>query len=173
MTNPSIISPLAERVLTRIHTEKVVPRARWTFILANYIFWILGGVAVFLGALAFAAATFEAANAGWRSASAAEPARPLRFLFEVAPYLWALALLLFTLLEYVTIRHTRRGYRYPLGILALGAIVASLALGSVLYALGFGRTLACFVHAPPEIETAVALERSDICKGIRPYTRLR
>lgn len=163
-------SPLAERILTRIETEKVVPRSRWTFVAINYLFWTLGGVAVFFGSLAWSAAIFEAAHAGWRSALPADP-RPLQFLFETAPYLWALALLLFIALGYATIRRTSRGYRYPIGLLALGAIAASIALGSILYALGFGRTVACFTHAPfgASAEIILSAERSDICKGMSPY----
>lgn len=164
--------PLSERVLTRIEAERVVPRARWTFVARNYVFWMLGGFAVFLGALAFAGGVFESSHAGWR-VEGLSATRPFAFLFELALYLWTLALLLCIALGYLTIRHTARGYRYSIGLLALTAIIVSLFLGGVLYVLDFGRAVACSVPMPFRAETTIAGERNELCRGTRPYTQFQ
>ncbi len=128
---------LAQRVLDRITTEKVTPRPRWEFLFKNYSFWTLGAAAVALGAVAFSAALFEVENAGW-SLYAATHADLLRFFLDVVPLLWVAALAAFILIGYANIRHTRRGYRYPLALIALGAVLTSVTLGTGLYATGLG-----------------------------------
>lgn len=129
--------PLARRVLERIKGEHLVPRPRWEFIFKNYFFWTLGGLAVALGALAFSATLFEIQNVDWRL-SAATHADFLSFFLAAAPFLWVSALALFMLIGYINVRRTKHGYRYPLTVIALGAILTSLALGTGLYATGLG-----------------------------------
>ena len=128
---------LAARIFERIEGDKLTPRPRWEFVFKNYVFWTLGAVAVVLGAFAFAAGVFEVQNAGWSYATATHPDF-LTFFLAVAPFLWIVALVLFISLGYVNIRRTERGYRYPLAVIAIGAVLTSVALGSGLYAAGFG-----------------------------------
>ncbi len=128
---------LAARILERIEGDRLKPRPRWEFVFKNYVFWTLGAIAVALGAFAFAAAVFEVQNAGWNLAAATHPDF-LTFFLAVAPFLWVIALALFVVLGYANIRRTRRGYRYPLAVIALGAVLTSVALGSGLYAAGLG-----------------------------------
>ena len=129
--------PLARRVLDRIATDHVSPRPRWEFLFKNYSFWTFGALAVALGSLAFSAALFEIENAGW-SLYVATHTNLFRFFLDVVPLLWAAALAAFVLIGYVNIRHTRRGYRYPLALIALGAVLTSVTLGTGLYAAGLG-----------------------------------
>ena len=132
--------PLSERVLRRIESEGLEPRPRWVYLAKSYGFWALGALAVVLGALAFSAALFEVENAGW-SMFAVTHGDLLSFFFAAAPFLWVAVLTLFLLLGYVNIRKTKRGYRYPLAVIALGAVLTSLTLGTALYATGFGGEL--------------------------------
>ena len=128
---------LARKVLKRISGEHLVPRPRWEFIFKNYFFWIFGAFAVALSALAFSAMLFDIQNVDWRL-SAATHANFLAFFLEAAPFLWAGALILFILVSYVNVRRTAHGYRYSLVVIALSAVLASLVLGSALYASGLG-----------------------------------
>ena len=128
---------LARKVLKRISGEHLVPRPRWEFIFKNYFFWIFGAFAVALSALAFSAMLFDIQNVDWRL-SAATHANFLAFFLEAAPFLWAGALILFILVGYANVRRTAHGYRYSLAVIALGAVLASLVLGSALYASGLG-----------------------------------
>ena len=128
---------LAVRVLHRIKAEDVHLRPRWEFLLKHYTFWTMGVVAVILGAIAFSAALFEVENTTWRLYMATHP-NLLSFVFAVAPFLWVIALAIFMLIGYATIRHTNRGYRYPLVLIAVGAVLTSVTLGTALYAAGYG-----------------------------------
>lgn len=128
---------LAKRVFARITEEHLTPRPRWEFVFENYFFWGLGAFAVLLGASAFSAIIFEVANVDWRL-SGVTHSDFVSFFFDAAPILWVIVFALFLLIGYLNVRRTNHGYRYPLKVIALGAILTSLTLGSAMFASGFG-----------------------------------
>ena len=153
-------TPLAGRVLKRIAGEHLVPRPRWEFLLKNYFFWALGALAVILGALAFSATLFEIANVDWRL-SPATHTDFFSFFLAAAPFLWVFALAFFILVGYINVRRTEYGYRYPLAIIAFGAVLTSISLGSGLYAIGFGAQLDESIgDHPPFYRPILVQERS-------------
>lgn len=147
----------AKRVLDRIEGEGLSPRPRWEFIFKNYVFWTLGALAIALGALAFAAGLFEVENAGWQY-FAATHGDFFTFFLQAAPFLWVVALGLFLVIGYANIRRTKRGYRYPLAFIALGAVLTSLTLGTALYAAGFGEEIEEGIGDHPPIYRPIILE---------------
>jgi hypothetical protein len=130
----------SRRILNRIEGEHLTPRPRWEFVLRNYVFWILGFLAVLLGAFAFSAGLFEVENSGWRY-YAATHSDFQTFFFAVAPFLWVFILVLFLVLGYVNIHRTNNGYRYPLSLIAIGAVLTSVTLGSFFFVFGIGGAL--------------------------------
>ncbi len=128
---------LIERVLKNIEEKHLTPRPRYEFILKNYFFWTLGALAVAFGALAFSATLFEIQNVDWRL-SVATHSSFFSFFLSAAPFVWIITLVLFILIGYINVRRTNHGYRYPLSIIAIGAVLTSIALGTALYAIGFG-----------------------------------
>lgn len=160
MPTPLPEKTLASRILEKIGEDRVTVRPRWEFLFKNYVFWFLGTVAVLLGAVAFSAAIFEVENAGWQYFSATH-GDFVTFFFAAAPFLWAAALLLFVALGYVNIRRTSRGYRYPLAVIALGAILTSVTLGTALYVAGYGGDIEEVIgDHPPFYRPVLAAERS-------------
>ncbi|HVW82458.1 MAG TPA: hypothetical protein VHC68_00720 [Candidatus Paceibacterota bacterium] len=160
MTTDHQSGSLAKRVLDRIEGERVRPRPRWEFLARDWFFWLLGGVSVALGAVAIAAALFEVANADWRF-WAATHGDFMNFFLSAAPFLWILALALFILVGYVNIRRTRRGYRYPFWLIALGAVLTSAVLGGALFAAGLGEPIEEAVgDHPPFYRPIEAAERA-------------
>ena len=151
---------LACRVLDRITDEHVTPRPRWEFLMKNYVFWTLGTIAVLFGAVACSAMLFEITNADWRL-SVATHTDPVSFFFAVAPFLWIGMLAIFVFVGYMNVRSTRHGYRYPLALIALGAVLTSLTLGSGLYVAGFGATIEESIgDHPPFYRPIMMRERS-------------
>ncbi len=136
-THPHNDDKLAKRVFDRITEEHLIPRPRWEFVFKNYFFWGLGVVAVAIGAIAFSAIIFEVQNADWQYAFVTH-SDLFSFFLDAAPFLWVAVLALFVGIGYLNVRKTNHGYRYPLSIIALGAVLTSLALGSALYEKGFG-----------------------------------
>ncbi len=151
---------LARRVLDRIRDERLAPRPRWEFLFKNYFFWGLGALAVLLGAFAFSAVIFELESVDWRLAPVTHSSF-FSFFLDAAPFLWVSALALFLIIGYVNVRRTKHGYRYPLTVIALGAILTSLALGSALYVAGLGGAVEGIAgDHPPFHRPILAEERS-------------
>lgn len=136
-TPQSSPDPFARRVLNRIVDEHLAPRPRWEFLFKNYFFWTLGVLAVVLGALAFSAALFRIKNAGWQLSSVTHGDLG-QFIFDAAPVLWVVVFGVFLAIGYLNVRWTIHGYRYPLALIAIGAMLTSIALGAGLYATGLG-----------------------------------
>ena len=84
---------------------------------------------------------------------------------QVAPLLWTLALALFLALGYANIRRTKRGYRYPLPLIALGAVLTSMALGFGLYASGAGGAIEAGIGDHPPFYRPIALEERSWWQG--------
>jgi len=59
-------------------------------------------------------------------------------LLLTLPYFWLIFLGLFVFVIYYNIKHTKRGYRYPIWLILLSSIIASIALGEVLFAFNIG-----------------------------------
>lgn len=140
MDNHSTKDTFAKRVLARITDEHLAPRPRWEFLFKNYFFWGLGALAVVLGAFAFSAMFFEVANVDWNLALVTHSTF-LAFFFDAAPFLWAGALIVFIFIGYLNVRWTNHGYRYPLTLIAVGAVLTSIVLGMALFAVGLGSTV--------------------------------
>lgn len=151
---------LVSRVLDRITGEGLTPRPRWAFLLENYVFWGLGALAVVLGATAFAAGLFEVENVGWRLYTVTH-SDFASFFFESVPSLWVVALALFIFIGYMNIRRTRKGYRYSLALIALGAVLTSIPLGTLLYAAGVGERVEGVIgDHPPFYRPIMVRERA-------------
>jgi hypothetical protein len=72
-----------------------------------------------------------------------------------------ITLALFILIGYVNIRSTNHGYRYSLTVLALGAVLTSLALGGGLYMTGLGGEVEEIIgDHPPFYRPIIATQRS-------------
>ncbi len=127
----------AKRVLERIEGEQVHPRPRWEFAVKNYLFWALGALAVFLGALAVSAILFEMTSIDWRLASATHGSLGA-LAFAAVPYVWIGALFVFIGVGYRNVRLTKHGYRYRIGVIALVSVLGALSLGSILHFGGLG-----------------------------------
>ncbi len=129
---------LATRVLTEIEHKHVTPRARWTYTFRNHALWIAAVLAIVVAALSAAAMIFILANAGWRYAPATKGSI-FSLLLVVLPSVWLGALILFIIAGYWNIRHTVRGYRYPLSFIVIGVALLAVLTGAVLFSAGFGQ----------------------------------
>lgn len=137
MNNTSAPRNIASSVLSRIDKEGITPTPRWHFLLRESSVWTLGGLAVLFGSFAVAAIIFVALDSDWEFYEATHD-NLLTFAVAVMPYTWLIALLVFGVLAYESVRHTKRGYRYSLPVMVLGSVGASVVCGSTLYALGVG-----------------------------------
>lgn len=133
-------TPLKERIFERIETENVCPRSRWFFRSRECFVWALWLLSVVIGALAIAVSVFVVSHHQYALYEATHE-NFLTFLVDTLPYLWIVVFGIMVFVAVYNLRHTSRGYRYPLPYILASSIILSFAGGSALQFFGFGYTI--------------------------------
>lgn len=129
---------LADKVLSRIEEEHVVPRSRWYFWVKDRALWVLLVGCLVIGAASAAAMLFVFANAGWEYRALTHDGWA-SFLLETAPIVWISICIGVVVAVIENIRHTKTGYRYSFSLLLGFGILATLVGGVFFYLSGFGK----------------------------------
>lgn len=140
MENDIRREPLADKVLERIEEERVVPKPRWQFDLADRLFWFVGAACLVLGMLVAAGVLFRFANAGWEF----EPVTHgnfIEFFSQIVPAIWLVVLVGVVILAYENFRRTKHGYRSTLATVIGLSLLSALLGGALLYAAGVGQVV--------------------------------
>ena len=124
-------------IFERIERESISPRPRWHFLFREGVVISLGVFAVTVGSLAVAAILFEMRNAWWGFYDATHESF-LGFFVDALPYVWLVGFALFAAVAYLSVRYTKRGYRYPLHIILGSSVALSGVCGVIFYSTGFG-----------------------------------
>lgn len=139
-TNSKAAFDLTSQVLGKLETEAVTPRARWVYLTEEYALWVFWATTVVLGALSVAVALFVLSRQ--RFALFELTHRDFStFAVDVLPTLWLVLFVSMVIFAVFNMRHTKRGYRYPLWQILGSSMVLSLVLGSVLHLAGAGFSL--------------------------------
>lgn len=132
--------PLKATLLSRIEHEHVCPRSRLFFLGREFLLWSLWLLSVVVGALAVAVTLFVVLHTQYAFYEATHE-NFFTFMIEALPYLWILTFVVMVYAAVYQIRHTKRGYRYPLWMIMASSVVLSFASGSALQLFGFGYEL--------------------------------
>jgi hypothetical protein len=133
----SPLHSLSSSVLERIEEEQITPRARGVFLSRDFAIWTLWLLSVLLGAVSIAV-TLSVLAHGWFTLYEITHDTASRFWLEALPYAWLLVFLAMTIAGIYNLRHTKRGYRYPLTVVLLSSLGGSVGLGLLLQTIGFG-----------------------------------
>ncbi|OGG86185.1 hypothetical protein A2392_01855 [Candidatus Kaiserbacteria bacterium RIFOXYB1_FULL_46_14] len=128
---------LKESILSRLEKEGIEPRSRLYWLSHEYALWGAWGATVLCGALALSVASFASLHIGYALYEAAHD-NFLTFLFDALPYLWLVTFFLLVAAAYFNLRHTKRGYRYPIVLVVGSSIGFSVLGGGLLHWLGAG-----------------------------------
>jgi hypothetical protein len=134
------MTDISTKVMRQVEEQKLAPKARWRFLLQDWVFWSAYAVTLILGSLATAAAIFRLTDRDWMVL----PRMRTTWLQEslsAIPYFWLAALAILAALAYLNYRHTERGYRLRAPILGLANIVISILLGAAFYYAGLGQSM--------------------------------
>jgi hypothetical protein len=134
----------SDQIIKEIVKRKVVPIPRWHFILRRAVFWALALISVITGAISMATAIYVFFDNDYVTDQVnIEKLFAQRPLIEVViqsvPYVWLMAMSLFILTAYYGIRHTRKGYRYPMFRIIAGSLLLSFLLCGVLNVFDIGK----------------------------------
>ena len=130
-------SGLANAVLDRIEKDRIAPTPQWQFLFHESFMWGLWVASVLIGAVAVSVMIFVSLSAGYSFYEATHESE-LSFFIEVLPYIWILTFVAMIGLAYFNIRHTKKGYRYPLWQLVISSLLLSLFGGALLHNAGLG-----------------------------------
>jgi len=131
---------LSEQVLKQIKEDNIKPKPRWHFVLKNYFIWLLFGISIILGCLAFSMILFMVIQLDWDVYQYVGDSF-LKTLFISLPYLWLLFLILFIATAYYNFIHTKRGYRFRFITIVLMSLFISVMFGTYLYFNGFSENI--------------------------------
>lgn len=149
---------LSAAVLDRIEHERVSQVPRWQFLLTEYGVWILWGLSVLFGAIAFSVMLLYLLHAGFAFREATHDTA-FGFFMDMLPYLWITVFILMAILAQHNLRHTKRGYRYPVWQILLCSILTSFMGGAVLHYVGLN--YAVDAQAGKSIPMYTALEKME------------
>lgn len=132
--------PLKQALFERIEREQVQPRSRLFFRSQECFVWFLWFLSVVVGSFAVAISLFVVLH---RQYALYETTHDnfFTYLVDVLPYLWIVVFGLMVAGAVFNLRHTKRGYQYPIWKLILSSLVLSFAGGSALQFFGLGFTI--------------------------------
>jgi hypothetical protein len=129
----------AQKIIEKIKEARIKPKPRWEFLLKNYLIWAIFAVAISVGSLAFGVIIFMFKNANWQSYAANEGIA--KKLLISLPYFWFIILIIFIIIAFYNLKHTPKGYKYNPLLVVAASIIASIMIGSIVYATGGGEKL--------------------------------
>jgi len=124
------------KILEKIKAEKLSPAPKWQFTLRRLGLWLLIILAIILGGATFSTVIFTIANQDWDIGNKIG-AGPTQLFLLIFPYFWLIILIALLLCTYFEFRHTRRGYKYHLAIIAILYIITTGILGGIFYSRGW------------------------------------
>ncbi|MFA5184187.1 MAG: hypothetical protein WC456_01525 [Patescibacteria group bacterium] len=128
------------KLVAKIKEEKIAPRPRWHFLLRNSVIWATGTASLLIGAGAVSVMIYLLKYNGWEIRTETNKAFWEFFLLTL-PYFWILFLALFVFILYYNLKHTSRGYRYPVWFIVSSSILSSVILGSAFFLGGLGEKI--------------------------------
>ena len=128
------------KILDTIKSKKLKPKAKWTFLLKNYVIWIFGILSLLFGSIAMAVVIYLINNNDWDLYSEFSGSL-LGFIFLTMPYFWLIFLGIFIFVIGYNIKHTKKGYKISLPILLFLSIFVSAIFGVIFFNVGLGQAI--------------------------------
>jgi len=134
----------AKKIIDRIKEEHVVPESKFRLHWKSYLFWLVWGSTLLLGALFFSFIIFNFLDVRPEIFHHLRLGRFMFVLIMTAPYLWISLSILALVSGFLAIRRTKRGYRYSilfataLGVLIISILGITLHMSKVNEKMGMG-----------------------------------
>jgi hypothetical protein len=130
----------SEKLINKIKEDKLEPLPRWRFTLKDTTAWTVFTVAAVFGALAFSVVLFSVQQAEFDLLGHMSHSW-LEFLLALVPLVWIICLVVFLLSAIISIRNSKKGYKFPsLTLVGLCASI-SILLGTLFFLVGGGQWL--------------------------------
>jgi len=137
---PETENSFVDRLAARLKQDELAPYPRWRFLLKDYVVWAAGALALACGSLAVTVMIYLVRFNDWEIRESAHKSLA-EFILLTMPYFWLIFLGLFVFVLYLNLKHTKRGYRYPVWLIASASILASVIVGGLLSLTNIGERL--------------------------------
>jgi hypothetical protein len=131
------INDFDQKLAAKMKEEGMAPKPRWHFLLKDYVIWASGTLSLLIGAGAVSIMIYLFKYNGWEVQEQTHKSLWEFFLLTL-PYFWIIFLGLFIFTLYYNLKHTKRGYRYPVWVIIVSSISVSIILGSLFFLVGLG-----------------------------------
>lgn len=128
-----------DNILQQIKEKNILPKAKWRFLLKNYLIWLLGLLSLIFGAISTSLIFYMLSDSGYPIG--VRFPKSFEAVFFVIPFFWIICLIVFALSVYYYIKHTKNGYRYSTKVIILLTILFSLFLGILFNIFGLDRRI--------------------------------
>ena len=128
-----------DNILQQIKDKNILPKAKWRFLLKNYLIWLLGILSLIFGAIS-TSLIFYMLRGSSHPMGARFP-ESFEAVFCLIPFFWIICLVVFAFSVYYYIKHTKNGYRYSTKIVISLTILFSLFLGVLFNIFGLDRRI--------------------------------
>jgi cytochrome c-type biogenesis protein CcmE len=130
----------SEKLINKIKEGNVQPVPRWRFTVKDAAAWCTFCIAVVFGALAFSVVLFSIQQAEFYLLEHMSHSL-LEFLLALIPLIWIILLLVFLVAAIISIRNSKKGYKFSsLSLIGLCASI-SILLGTFFFMVGGGKWL--------------------------------
>lgn len=130
----------SEKLIESIRDQDIRPTPRWRFTLKNSLLWLGFLLAVLLGALAFSVVLFAVQQTDFNVVSHLTHSR-LELFLGLLPFVWIGFLIVFLVLAFYSVRHSRKGYKFTAARLAGYSAALSILLGTLFFIGGGAQQL--------------------------------
>jgi magnesium-transporting ATPase (P-type) len=125
-----------QEVVKEIEARGAKPRARWKFLMSRGVMWFLAIASIVIGGFAFAVAEFVFFdNDGIMKVQGSS----IQDIAESIPFVWLALVGVFSSSASLSLRRTRRGYKYATATLVALVVALSVVLGLFLNYFDFGQ----------------------------------
>lgn len=158
------MTDFSEETLKIIEEKGIKPKAKWQFLLKDYVVWFLFIASIVTGALAVATIIFILTDHDWEAYRYLDRSL-FEHIFISIPYFWLAIFSLFIFAAYHNLKHTRGGYRYEIIIVVGASIFLSAILGITFFASGLDSEVHDIFSAQVPFYDSFVYTREDIWRA--------
>lgn len=130
----------SEKIVEQIKKEGIRPKPRWHFMLKNALAWLAFATAALLGGLAFSVILFAIQQTDFELLAHLSHSG-LELFLGLLPLIWLVFLIAALLISMLSVRHSRRGYKYGLLQLTGYSTGLSILTGTLFFISGGAQRL--------------------------------
>ena len=131
---------LGKDILKEIKKDKIKPKAKWIFILKNFLTWILGLLSLIIGAITVSVMIYVIKTNDYGFYKMIHPS-PLNLIAKTLPYFWITLTILFILVVNYNLKQTKKGYKVELYKIIALVLILSVVFGIFFYNIGLGQAI--------------------------------